>query len=424
VLDILFATEPKDLVEQVQVEAAAWNVPSYFGDLLEKRIASLVAARKWAEIARMRSALSAGGPDAVSAQLAYILARARQEGLVTRLPGSPPASARDLFHEASRLNPSGYYGMMAAARLGEAPSQAVPRDELPGQPDAPAPSGFSVEAGDPSDILPAPAGDDGEDAAHEGSSPLDAVTAGFFRYGLAPEASRRAWAQRAALSDQQLLDAARRLAGAGEVRGSLYLVGFLRQRRDLSQSEQAMYYPRAFDSHIDGLVARFALPSHVLYALVREESYFDPRAVSSAGAIGLSQLMPVTAGQVAGKLGLNDPDLRDPATNLEIGARHLKDLLRSAGSVPKALLAYNAGLTRVRTWEKSVKGLPLDLFMEAVPFEETRGYVRKILVSAVMYARLYGGRDPRDTAAEFFELKPGPLDEPRPAPGASGVQPE
>ena len=86
--------------------------------------------------------------------------------------------------------------------------------------------------------------------------------------------------------------------------------------------------------------------------MVREESYFDPRIVSSAGAVGLSQLMPSTAASVAQKLHIVDPDLRDPATNLAIGVRHLKDLLGSTGSATKALLAYNAGLSRLRQWEQ------------------------------------------------------------------------
>jgi soluble lytic murein transglycosylase-like protein len=433
VLDILLTTEPKDLVEQVQAEAAQWNVPSYFEDLLEKRIAGLVAARKWSELARMRTALAASGPDSVVAQLVYILARARQEGLVTRLPGSPPASARDFFREAARLNEGGYYGMMAAVRLGEVPAQTVAREEpgavglvavAGGEPGDPGSADGGADDGVGYPVDERSAGAIGPGPSAGGSSSLDPVTMGFFSYGLAAEASRRAWAQRAALSDAQLLEAARRLAAGGEVRGSLYLVGFLRQRRTLSQAEQTMYYPRAFSSLIDGLASRLGIAACVLYALVREESYFDPRAVSSAGAVGLSQLMPVTADQVARKLGMKDPDLRDPAVNLEVGARHLKDLLRSAGSTPKALLAYNAGLTRVRTWEKTSKGLPMDLFMEAVPFEETRGYVRKILVSAVMYARLYDGKDPRETAAEFFELRPRPLDEPVPPAGASMVQPD
>ncbi len=320
---------------------------------------------------------------------------------------------------------------MAAACLGEVPGQTVPREEpsaaagtraVPGGEPAAADDAPGAEIGDPVDARADMAEAVGPSAA--GSSSLDPVTVGFFSYGLAAEASRRAWAQRAALSDAQLLDAAGRLAAAGEVRGSLYLLGFLRQRRALSPAEQALYYPRAFSSQIDDLASRLGIPGHVLYALVREESYFDPRAVSSAGAVGLSQLMPVTADQVARKLGMKDPDLRDPAANLEIGARHLKDLLRSAGSVPKALLAYNAGLTRVRTWEKTARDLPLDLFMEAVPFEETRGYVRKILVSAVMYARLYDGQDPGETATEFFGLRPRPLDEPAPTAGGSRAQPD
>jgi soluble lytic murein transglycosylase len=126
--------------------------------------------------------------------------------------------------------------------------------------------------------------------------------------------------------------------------------------------------------------------------------------MSSAGAVGLSQLMPSTAASVAQKLRIVDPDLRDPATNLAIGVRHLKDLLGSTGSMTKALLAYNAGLTRLRQWERAGPGLPADLFVESAAIAETRGYVRKILVSSVMYAFLYRDTDPRDAALSFFSL--------------------
>jgi len=76
-------------------------------------------------------------------------------------------------------------------------------------------------------------------------------------------------------------------------------------------------------------------------------------------------------------------------------------------SVPKALLSYNAGLTRVRAWERSGGDLPGDIFVESVPFEETRKYVRKILVSSVMYASLYGSEDPREAALSFFNIRDG-----------------
>lgn len=432
VLDILFTLEPPDLVEQVARESARWNVPSYFSDLLEERIADLVAARNWGQLARLWKALETAGPESVEAQLCYILGRARQEGLTARLPallpGNPPGSPRDFFQEAVHRSPSAYYGVMAAAMLGEIPAQTTPRPD-------PSESSAPPDPANPADPLDAPteAGSPASNASGGGASArspsttserIDTVTAGFLAYGLGAQAHRRLWDQRAELTDALIVDAVRKLSSVHEYRGSLYLAGYLRQRRGLTADEQQLYYPRAFGAQIDALAVKVGIADHILYALIREESYFDPGAVSSAGAVGLSQLMPATAAQVAKSLRIEEPDLRDPATNLEIGARHLKDLLRSVDSVPKALLAYNAGLTRVRTWEKAGKGLPLDLFLESVPIEETRQYVRKILVSAVMYARLYDGKDPRETAVAFFGLSTQPLDGPRPAPSRRAVQPE
>jgi len=160
---------------------------------------------------------------------------------------------------------------------------------------------------------------------------------------------------------------------------------------------------------VEPLAAELDIPVHLVYGLVREESYFDPRVVSSAGAVGLSQLMPSTAASVAQKLKIVEPDLRDPATNLAIGLRHYRDLVRSAGSTTKALLAYNAGLSRLRRWERSSPGVPEDLFVESAAIAESRDYVRKILVSSVMYAFLYRDADPRDAALQFFSITPKPV---------------
>ncbi len=184
----------------------------------------------------------------------------------------------------------------------------------------------------------------------------------------------------------------------------MYFVGSISRKRRLTLPELQMYYPRGYADLIEPLAQDAGIPDHILYGLVREESYFDQRIVSSAGAVGLSQLMPSTAAAVAQKLHMVDPDLRDPATNLSIGVRHLRDLLGSTGSTTKALLAYNAGLTRLRQWERASPGLPADLFVESAAIAETRDYVRKILVSSVMYAFLYHDADPRDAALSFFGL--------------------
>ena len=377
ILDILFATAPDDLPAKVAAEAPSWNDPSFFSDLLHSRIAELVAARSWRTLAGLWRALDSAGPPEVRAQLSYVMGREWQEGAIAGVPGGPPGlSVRALFQDAERRDPAGYYGILAASMLGDLPDRAVPA----------APS---------------------EPAGH--APPLDQVVIGFLQFGLASQAYSRLVALRDSLSEAQLLEAGRQFAGAGDYRSSMYCMGAVSRVRRLTFPELQAYYPRAYAEVIEPLASDLGLPDHLVYGLVREESYFDPRVVSSAGAVGLSQLMPSTAASVAQKLHLVDPDLRDPATNLAIGLRHFRDLVRAAGSTTKALLAYNAGLSRLRRWERSSPGLPADLFVESAAIAETRDYVKKILVSSVMYAFLYKDADPRAAALFFFSLMAKPL---------------
>ncbi|MFI5368151.1 MAG: flagellar assembly lytic transglycosylase [Spirochaetia bacterium] len=386
VLDVLLEMNPSDLVFQVESEAASWRDPSAFSSLLEDKIADFVTAKDWKTLIGLWRVLDKTGPDDVRAQLSYILARAWQEGDLARLPGAPPVSARELFLDAARRNPAGYYGILSSSFLGELPDRAVP-------------------AAPPEE--------------QNAAAVLDPIVSGFFPFGLTDQAYSRLWAARDSLSDAQLLEAARRFSRAGDNRSSMYLVGALARRRKLTLVELQLYYPKAFGNFIEPLAAGAGIPDHILYGLVREESYFDADIVSSAGAVGLSQLMPATAASVAVRMRLADPDLRDPETNLTIGARHLKDLLSNVDSPTKALISYNAGLTRLRQWERAAKGFSSDLFVESLPIAETRQYVRKILVSAVMYAFLYRDADPREAALSFFGIQKAPLEpEAAPRPGA------
>ena len=136
------------------------------------------------------------------------------------------------------------------------------------------------------------------------------------------------------------------------------------------------------------------VPPDLLQALMREESALDPAVVSAAGAVGLTQLMVPTAGLVARKLSLPVPsaqDLTDPRLNIRLGASYLGDLLRRfEGSAALALAAYNAGEGKVRVWWRTRGGLPLDEFVEEIPIQETRGYVKRVLRSYAAYRMLYG----------------------------------
>ncbi len=142
---------------------------------------------------------------------------------------------------------------------------------------------------------------------------------------------------------------------------------------------------------------------------MREESALDPRAISPAGAIGLTQLMLPTARSLARRLGIPTPGraaLMDPPVNIRIGARFLGDLLRRYdGSVALALAAYNAGGGAVARWLEDRGGLDLDEWVEEIPLEETRGYVKRVLRSFAAYRLLYGR--PVEEALSLRQKLPG-----------------
>ncbi len=153
-------------------------------------------------------------------------------------------------------------------------------------------------------------------------------------------------------------------------------------------------YPAAYRAEVQRYAAESGVPTELVQALMREESALDPRIVSPAGALGLTQLMLPTAQQVAARMRLARPtrgDLMQPALNIRIGARYLAELVRKhEGEVALALAAYNAGPTAVKRWVEAMPGLPLDEFVEQIPLEETRGYVKRVLRSYAVYATLYG----------------------------------
>jgi len=133
----------------------------------------------------------------------------------------------------------------------------------------------------------------------------------------------------------------------------------------------------------------------LVYAHTLQESVFRTGALSPAGARGLMQIMPAAARDHAGALGVSTADLTRPEVNLAFGQRHLQMLRDSAGTqglLPKVIAAYNAGLLPVSRWNTEIRdqGDPL-LWVESVPYWETRGYVNIVLKNYWMYERQAGG---------------------------------
>jgi soluble lytic murein transglycosylase len=153
-------------------------------------------------------------------------------------------------------------------------------------------------------------------------------------------------------------------------------------------------YPVPFRDVFEEYAKSQGLDEAWVFALVRQESRFVADARSSAGAAGLMQIMPRTARYVAEKIGLRHYHPRkvtDVPTNVNLGTGYLRLVLEKLGSPVLASAAYNAGPTRAERW-RDTRPMEGAIYVETIPFGETRDYVKKVTASALFYAALLEGR--------------------------------
>lgn len=153
-------------------------------------------------------------------------------------------------------------------------------------------------------------------------------------------------------------------------------------------------YPFAFKGVLLREAARHRLDPALVAALIRQESNFEPRATSRAGARGLMQIMPAVGRQLASGEDYHMWDaelLYQPDVSLELGTTHLAGLLSGYTHVSHALAAYNAGSSRAKRWLEKAGTDDPEVFVERIPFRETRDYVRIILRNREFYRSMYGG---------------------------------
>lgn len=155
--------------------------------------------------------------------------------------------------------------------------------------------------------------------------------------------------------------------------------------RMLQTTTLKMYFPLSYFEAVQSR-SKSADPFLIL-SLIRQESAFNKMARSPVGARGLMQVMPATARSIA---GVSSRKLFDPQTNIQVGTKYfLHSLNQFNGDVGLTLAAYNAGSTRVDRWVKRYAGADKILFMDLIPFRETRDYVASILRNHYWYTRLY-----------------------------------
>ncbi|MEH6471717.1 MAG: transglycosylase SLT domain-containing protein, partial [Halopseudomonas sp.] len=153
-------------------------------------------------------------------------------------------------------------------------------------------------------------------------------------------------------------------------------------------------FPLAYGVEISDSAQANKIDMSWIFAIARQESAFTSDARSHAGAMGLMQLMPATAKETArrAKVRYRGPQqLTDPSLNVKLGSYYLASLSRRyQGHRVLASAAYNAGPGRVNQWLEQRKDLPIDIWIETIPFDETRNYVQNILSFSVIYSDFLG----------------------------------
>ncbi len=281
--------------------------------------------------------------------------------------------ARERYREAARREPTGYYGIAAARRLG----QTVPELDLepaPAVPDRAA--GAAAAALERIDLLAAL--DAGEAAGWETDRQARVLDTG--------EGALYAFAE--GLN-------ARGRAAAG------ITIGWRIREREGAWNPRLLriIYPFPFREMVLAEARERDLDPFFVAGLIRRESAFDPGAVSPAGAIGLMQVVPRTGEALARGEGVRPFETRmltDPEINLHLGTAYLAELMdRYDGRLTDVLVAYNAGPTRLERWRDLPEYVAdTELFVERIPFGETRDYIRFVQEHASLYAALYGSAEP------------------------------
>ena len=160
---------------------------------------------------------------------------------------------------------------------------------------------------------------------------------------------------------------------------------------DICDAIDRKTHPRTYSEYVEKYSALYGVPQAVIYATIRTESEFVSNAVSSAGAVGLMQIMPDTFRWLCEKTGeaLEDGMLYDPETNIRYGTYYLSYLYSEFGLWETVYAAYNCGPGRVKEWQSIEEYADTNGVLINIPFEETSEYVKKVSKAVGIYDKLY-----------------------------------
>lgn len=377
-----------EFLEKLNEYAAVWHDGAYFDDLLDMITPILLTESRYKDIKELYDSSALFFSPAARAKISYLYARLIEESFIK---GKKDEIISALLTAAT--SPFSYYKVMAMVKLDYSKEKII------------------------KEILK-----DGGKTNEEEDAEASRFLLGLSKAGL-PERIYTEW---------QRLKKERKLSRDAEMKSAAFLhecgkkepAFFTESLRICAASasksgvnnayELKLLFPKCYTAYVEKTASRYNVPESFCYALIRSESFFDAEAVSSAGAKGLTQLMEFTAADIALKLKRTEYSLTDPEANIEFGFSYLASLReRLDGNYLHAFFAYNAGITRVRRWIKNTKinlpkgqALQDDLFLETLPYAETREYGRKLILSSILYGALYYDKEANEIL-EFISNSKG-----------------
>ncbi len=270
-----------------------------------------------------------------------------------------PSEANNIFTELSEKHD--FYGQLAAEEIGRMPAaDMIPTDTQASQ---------------------------DELAALQSQPGIQRVIA-LYRMGLRTEAAKEwAWVTRD-FNDTQLLLAAEI---ARDHKMHDYVINTA--DRTVQQHDFSMRFHAPYRDAVQQYILTHGLEEAWVYGLMRQESRFVSKAKSVAGAAGFMQIMPATARWAAQKIGMKNyrkDSIHEMDINFKLGTYYMKSMLSSLdNSLVLASAAYNAGPNRARRW-RAKNAMEGAIYIETIPFDETRNYVKKVMSNTVHYARIFG----------------------------------
>ncbi|MBB5219158.1 lytic transglycosylase domain-containing protein [Treponema rectale] len=366
-----------ETINLIAVYAPHWHDSSYYDDFFETLSTNLLSKQLWKQYLEVTGIIDGFASQETCAKYFYVSGRLIEERYIPMSVAECKQQSEEYFKKAAGCRTNLYYLLLAGQKAGYSQKEME-------------------EA-----VL-----DFGLKTSVKVNADAERLLEGYADYGF-PEYIYDAWNK---YSSEISMDCACKIAlflkqcGVNEER---YCPQSLRiasrkmnyPEKKLTSQMLELAFPRNYSEEVTKCCEDFNQSEYLLYALIRSESFFDSSIQSHAGATGLTQLMDSTAGDVARKLKVKDYDLTDSSTNIRFGSFYLEELIhRIDESELRALFSYNAGITNVRKWIKTASILfgredfSNDLFLEALPFAETREYGRKLVSAASLYGELYYGK--------------------------------